>query len=81
MLLCDPVAGVATHQLSGHRARVGRCWSPRSEHQLVSGGATTPCGCGTSGARAALRSFDVHDTLEARRAAARGGVAAAEAER
>ena len=73
VLLCDPVAGVATHQLSGHRAPAWAvCWSPRSEHQLVSGGADHSVRLwDIRRARAALRSFDVHDTSEARRAAAR----------
>ena len=75
VLLCDPVAGVATHQLSGHRAPAWAvCWSPRSEHQLSPAAPTTPCGCGTLARARRARSFDVHDTSEAlrrRRCAAR----------
>ena len=37
--LCDPATGTATHQLCGHRASPWAvCWSPRYEHELVTGG-------------------------------------------
>lgn len=67
--LCDPTTGSATHSITGHRAPPWVvCWSPRHEHQLLSGGEDrsirvwdirrTSC---------CLRSLDVHDTLAERK--------------
>ncbi|KAL3893224.1 MAG: hypothetical protein SGPRY_014377, partial [Prymnesium sp.] len=67
--LCDPTTRGATHTITGHRAPPWVvCWSPRHEHQLLSGGEdrsirvwdirhTIRC----------LRSLDVHDTLAERK--------------
>lgn len=67
--LCDPATGSAAHHLVGHRAPAwSLCWSPRAEHQLVSGGADrTVRVWDVRRAGSCLRSLSMHDSANERR--------------
>ena len=67
--LCDPSSGSATHRLEGHRSPAwALAWSPRHEHELVTGGADRSVrvwDIRRSGS--CLRSLDMHDSTGERR--------------
>ena len=67
--LCDPATGSAAQTLVGHRASPwALAWSPRNEHELVSGGADRSVRVwDVRRAGSCLRALDMNDSREERR--------------
>jgi DNA excision repair protein ERCC-8 len=66
VVLFDPLVGHMAHRLAGHRGVPwSLCWSPRSEYELVSGGADGSLRLWDirKNIRGCLRSFDQHHTF------------------
>lgn len=67
--LCDPATGSSAQVLTGHRATPwALSWSPRNEHQLVSGGADRSVRVwDIRRAGSCIRALDMNDSREERR--------------
>ena len=77
--LCDPATGSSAQLLVGHRSAAwALAWSPRSEHELVSGGADRSVRVwDVRKSSSCLRALDMDDSVEERRR--RGGASGARA--